>query len=277
MLARIFIDRPRFAMVISIVLTLAGAVSLFVLPVEQYPDVTPPEVHIGTRYPGASAEVLAATVAAPLEEEMNGVDNMIYMQSECDNQGNYSLTVTFEVGTDLDMCLVKVQNRVSQAQPKLPTEVTQQGVSVSSRSSGMLGIVMFFSPKGSHDRFFMSDYVYTYIKDDLMRIPGVGGTTVFGAKFAMRVWLDVDRLNALGISPDEVVAAIRSQNVQASVGMVGASPGNDNHQLVYALQTMGRLNDPKEFENIIVRTNDQGGLVRLKNIGRVEKGADQYS
>ena len=139
MLARIFIDRPRFAMVISIVLTLAGAVSLFVLPVEQYPDVTPPEVHIGTRYPGASAEVLAATVAAPLEEEMNGVDNMIYMQSECDNQGNYSLTVTFEVGTDLDMCLVKVQNRVSQAQPKLPTEVTQQGVSVSSRSSGMLG------------------------------------------------------------------------------------------------------------------------------------------
>jgi len=277
MLARIFIDRPRFAMVISIVLTLAGAVSLFVLPVEQYPDVTPPEVHIGTRYPGASAEVLAATVAAPLEEEMNGVDNMIYMQSECDNQGNYSLTVTFEVGTDLDMCLVKVQNRVSQAQPKLPTEVTQQGVSVSSRSSGMLGIVMFFSPKGSHDRFFMSDYVYTYIKDDLMRIPGVGGTTVFGAKFAMRVWLDVDRLNALGISPDEVVAAIRSQNVQASVGMVGASPGNDNHQLVYALQTMGRLNDPKEFENIIVRTNDQGGLVRLKDIGRVEKGADEYS
>ncbi|HOF40554.1 MAG TPA: efflux RND transporter permease subunit, partial [Candidatus Hydrogenedentes bacterium] len=277
MLARIFIERPRLAMVISIVLTLSGAVALFVLPVEQYPQVTPPEVYVATRYPGASAEVLAATVAAPLEEEMNGVDHMIYMQSDCDNQGNYSLTVTFEVGTDLDMCLVKVQNRVAQAQPKLPMEVTQQGLSVSSRSSGMLGIVMFYSPKGTHDRFFMSDYVYTYVKDELMRIPGVGGTTVFGAKFAMRVWLDVDRLNALGISTDDVVASIRTQNVQASVGMVGAAPGNDHQQLVYALQTMGRLNDPKEFENIIVRTNDQGGLVRLKDIGRVEKGADQYS
>ncbi len=277
MLARIFIERPRLAMVISIVLALSGAVALSVLPVEQYPEVTPPEVHIGTRYPGASAEVLAATVAAPLEEEMNGVDHMIYMESDCDNQGNYSLTVTFEVGTDLDMCLVKVQNRVAQAQPKLPMEVTQQGVSVSSQSSGMLGIVMFYSPKGTHDRFFMSDYVYTYIKDDLMRIPGVGGTTVFGAKFAMRVWLDVDRLNVLGISTDDVVASIRSQNVQASVGSVGAAPGNDEHQMVYALQTMGRLNEPEEFENIIVRTNDQGGLVRLKDIGWVEKGADQYS
>ncbi|HQH66760.1 MAG TPA: efflux RND transporter permease subunit [Candidatus Hydrogenedentes bacterium] len=277
MLARIFIARPRFAMVICIVLTLAGVVSMFALPIEQYPSVTPPEVNVRTRYPGASAEVLAATVAAPLEEEMNGVDNMIYMQSDCDNQGNYSLTVTFAVGTNLDMCLVKVQNRVSQALPRLPTEVSQQGMSVSSRSSSTLGIVIFFSPKGTHDRFFISDYVNSYVKDELMRIPGVGGATVMGSKFAMRAWLDVDRLNALGISTDEVVAAIRSQNVQASVGAVGAAPGNENHQLVYALQTMGRLNDPKDFENIIVRTNDAGGLVRLKDIGTVEKGADQYS
>ncbi|MBN2308928.1 MAG: efflux RND transporter permease subunit, partial [Candidatus Hydrogenedentes bacterium] len=145
MLARIFISRPRFAMVISIVLTLAGALAMLALPVEQYPDVTPPEVNVQTRYPGASAEVVAATVAAPLEEEMNGVENMIYMESDCDNQGNYSLTVTFAVGTDLDMCLVKVQNRVSQATPRLPSEVTEQGLSVSSLRSSILGIVSFFS------------------------------------------------------------------------------------------------------------------------------------
>jgi HAE1 family hydrophobic/amphiphilic exporter-1/multidrug efflux pump len=277
MLARIFIARPRFAMVISIVLTLAGALAMFALPIEQYPEVTPPEVNVRTRYPGASAEVLAATVAAPLEEEMNGVDDMIYMASESDNQGNYNLTVTFAVGTNLDMCLVKVQNRVSQALPRLPMEVTQQGVAVSSLASSVLGMVSFFSPEATHDRFAISDYIYTYVKDELMRIPGVGGATVFGPKYSMRVWLDADRLNALGISSDEVAAAIRTQNIQASVGMVGAAPGNDEHEVVYALQAEGRLNDPKDFENIIVRTNAQGGLVHLKDIGMVEIGGDQYS
>ncbi len=276
MLARIFIARPRFAMVISIVLTLAGALAMFVLPIEQYPEVTPPQITVNARYPGASAEALATTVAAPLEEEINGVDDMIYMSSESDNQGNYSLTVTFAVGTDLDMSQVKVQNRVSRALPRLPMEVTQQGVSVTARSASMLGIISFVSPEGTHDWYFMSDYIYSYIRDELLRIPGVGGAMIFGPRFSMRVWLDAARLNALGISSDDVAAAIRSQNVQASVGQVGASPGNEHHEVLYALQAEGRLNDPKDFENIIVRTNAQGGLVRLKDIGTVEIGGDQY-
>jgi hydrophobe/amphiphile efflux-1 (HAE1) family protein len=277
MISRIFIARPRFAIVISLVLLLAGALAMLSLPVEQYPKVTPPQVRVSTRYPGASSEVIAETVAAPLEEQMNGVEDMIYMSSASDNTGSYQLTVTFEVGTDLDVAQVRVQNRVQQATPRLPTEVTQQGLSITARSSSMLGVIFFRSPNETHTPLFISNYVHTYVKDQLKRLPGISDILVFGPEYSMRVWLDASRLTAMGLSVNDVVTAIRNQNLQASVGAVGGAPSEGQTVTVYALQAEGRLNDPKEFEDIIVRTNAEGGLVHLKDVGRVEVGSDAYT
>ena len=276
MISDVFIERPRFAMVISIVLTLAGALAVRNLPITQYPPVTPPQVMVNARYPGANALELANTIAIPLEEEVNGVDDMLYMSSECDDSGTYTLTVTFEVGTDLDMDMVKVQNRVQQAVPKLPKEVTEQGVSVTTRSSDMLGFLTLRSPKGTQDRLFMSDYAHNHIKNVLKRIPGVGSAEVYGPKRSMRVWLDAERLAALGLSSDDVIASIHSQNIQAALGAVGAAPSEGNAQMVFALQAQGRLNEPEDFKEIIVRTEAQGGVVRLKDVGRIELGENNY-
>lgn len=276
MISKVFIDRPRFAMVISIVLTLAGLLSIRNLPVTQYPQVTPPQVIVSATYPGANAQELANTVAVPLEEEVNGVDGMIYMSSDCDDSGNYSLTVTFEVGTDLDLDMVKVQNRVQQATPKLPKEVTEQGVSVTTESSDMLGFLNLRSPKGTHDRLFLSDYAHNHIKNVLKRVPGVGSAEVYGPKRSMRVWLDADRLSAQGLSSDDVIAAIRSQNIQATLGSVGGAPSDAESQTVYTLRAKGRLNEPVDFREIVVRTAADGGLVRLKDVGRVEFGQNTY-
>ncbi|KMY68340.1 RND transporter [Desulfocarbo indianensis] len=277
MISRLFIERPRFAMVIAIVLTLAGALALGSLPIEQYPQVTPPTVQVSAVYPGASAEVLAKTVATPIEQAINGVDNMIYMESISDNQGNYSLTVSFEVGTNQDTALVKVQNRLQQAQSKLPSEVTQQGINVESRSSGILGFMAIYSPDKSRDELYLSNFVHEQLKDALKRVPGVGGITILGGEYSMRVWLNSDRLEALGLSSQDVVNAISSQNVQASIGSVGAAPGGEDIKLVYTLQTQGRLNDPKDFADIIIRSDPQGGQVRLKDVARVELGRDSYA
>ena len=276
MISRVFIDRPRFAMVISIVLTLAGLLSIKNLPVSQYPQVTPPQVIVSASYPGANAQELANTVAVPIEDEVNGVDGMSYMASECDDSGSYTLTVTFEVGTDLDMDMVKVQNRVQQATPKLPTEVTEQGVSVTTRSTDMLGFLNLRSPKGTHNRLFLSDYAHNHIKNVLKRVPGVGSAEVYGPKRSMRVWLDPARLTAQGLGADAVIAAVRSQNIQATLGSVGAAPAEGNAQTVYTLRAMGRLNEPVDFREIVVRTEAQGGLVRLKDVGRVEFGQSSY-
>jgi len=276
MISDVFIERPRFAIVISIVLALAGALAVRNLPITQYPPVTPPQVMVNARYPGANALELANTIAIPLEEEVNGVDDMLYMSSECDDSGTYTLTVTFEVGTDLDMDMVKVQNRVQQAVPKLPKEVTEQGVSVTTRSSDMLGFLTLRSPKGTRDRLFMADYAHNQIKNVLKRIPGVGSAEVYGPKRSMRVWLDAERLAALGLSSDDVIAAIRSQNIQAALGSVGAAPSEGNAQVVFALQAQGRLNEPEDFKEIIVRTEAQGGVVRLKDVGRIELGENNY-
>ncbi|MCB2190107.1 MAG: efflux RND transporter permease subunit [Deltaproteobacteria bacterium] len=277
MISRLFIERPRFAMVIAIVLTLAGALALSTLPIEQYPQVTPPTVVVEAFYPGASAEVLAKTVATPIEQEINGVDNMIYMESKSDNQGNYQLTVSFEVGTDLDIALVKVQNRLQQATSKLPPEVTQQGLTVETRSSSVLCFMAVYSPDNSRDELYLSNFVHERLKDPLKRVPGVGGVTVLGGQYSMRVWLNSDRLEALGLSSQDVVNAISSQNIQASIGSVGASPGADDIKLVYTLKTQGRLNDPIDFSEIILRTDPQGGQVRLKDVARVELGRDSYA
>lgn len=276
MLSRIFIERPRLAIVLAIVMTLAGSLAIKTLPVSQYPQVTPPQVSVSARYPGANALELANTVAIPIEYEINGVDDMLYMQSECDDAGNYNLTVTFEVGTDLDLDMVKVQNRVQQAVPKLPSEVTEQGISVTTRSSDMLGFLSVSSPNGTHDRLAISDYAHNHIRDVLQRIPGVGSAEVYGPKSSMRVWLDADRLTALRMNADQVINAIRRQNIQATLGTVGGAPAAEGAQLTYTLRAQGRLNEPELFSEIVVRTDDEGGIVKLKDVARIEIGQNSY-
>ncbi|MFA7166006.1 MAG: multidrug efflux RND transporter permease subunit [Desulfoplanes sp.] len=278
MISRIFIERPRLAMVISIIITLAGVLAMLNIPVAQFPQITPPEIHVTATYPGASAEVVANTVAAPIEEEINGVENMIYMSSRCTNNGGYDLTVTFAVGTDADMAQVNVQNRIQQAEPKLPGEVTDQGISVETRSSDMLGIINFYSPGETHDGLFLSNYVSTNVKDALARVPGVSDASIFGEmEYSMRVWMNPERLTALGMTADDVISAIQNQNVQAATGSIGSSPSASSQQVNFLVRAKGRLKTVDEFKNIIVRTNAQGGSVRIKDIGRVELGAKYYN
>ena len=275
MFAKFFINRPRFAIVISLVLCLAGAIALKNLPVALYPEITPPEVVVRATYPGASAEVIAKTVGIPLESAVNGVEDMLYMSSDSAD-GSYMLTVTFQTGVDPDIAQVKVQNRVSQATPLLPTEVTRQGISVFRRSSNILGIISFTSTDGSLNALDISDYLNDTVQKNLSRISGVGEARVFGAAKSMRVWLDSDKMAALDISVAEVKNAIATQNYQPSLGKIGATPNDGSVLTVYALQTDGRLNNAKDFQNIIVRTDNQGGIVRLSDIAKVEEGKESY-
>ncbi len=278
MFSKIFISRPRLAAVISIVITLAGLIAILNIPVAQYPSITPPEIRVSATYPGANAQVVADTVAAPIEAEVNGVENMLYMNSTCSNDGRYSLAVTFAVGTDPDLDQVNLQNRVQVAMSKLPQEVTDQGVTVRKRSSDMLGAINFYSPNGTRETIFMSNYVSRIVKDELVRIPGVSDVMIFGEfEYSIRVWMQPDRLTALGLTADDVMAAIRQQNIQAAVGSIGAEPVREGQQLQYTLTAQGRLSTPEEFERIIVRTNPNGGLVRIRDIARVELGANRYS
>ena len=277
MFSRIFIERPRFAMVISIVLTLAGVISIFSLPISLYPEITPPMVTVSANYPGASAEVLAKTVGIPIEQEVNGVEDMLYMDSSSQNDGSYSLSVSFEVGTDPDMAQVKVQNRVQQATPKLPQEVQRQGISVKRRSSDILGFLTARSPKGTHDTQFLSNYVQNNIKDNLARVNGVGEVSVHAPALSMRVWLNANKLSALNLPVSSVLSAIEGQNYQPSLGSVGSMPGDGEQQMVYTLQTQGRINEAEEFGNIIVRTAEDGGLVKLKDVAKVEIGTESYN
>ncbi|MBQ7413028.1 MAG: efflux RND transporter permease subunit, partial [Alphaproteobacteria bacterium] len=276
MFSNFFIRRPRFAIVLSIVITLAGVISLFKLPVALYPEVTPPEISVSAIYPGASAEVVSKTIGIPLEDQINGVENMIYMNSSS-NDGSYSLTVTFKTGTDPDIALVKVQSRVQQAASKLPEEVTRQGITVKRQSSNTLAFIAFRSPDNSMNDMEISDYVYNNVERKLSKLDGVGAAEVHGSRLSMRVWLDTDKMAALKIPVDMVRSAIRSQNYQPSLGKIGAMPMETGVQMVYSLQTQGRINDAETFKNIIVRTAEQGGLLRLKDIARVEVGQENYS
>lgn len=275
MFSRIFIERPRFAMVISIVLTLAGIISVFSLPIALYPEITPPEVVVSASYPGASAEVIAKTVGIPLEEEINGVEDMLYMSSSSENS-SYQLTVTFKVGVDRDMAQVKVQNRIQQAQSKLPTDVTRQGLTVKSSSSNMLGMISIISPNNTYSQLELADYVQNNVKDSLSRVSGVGEVNVYSSRLSMRVWLDADKITALNIPISSIKSAIEGQNYQPSLGSIGAMPGDGTQQMVYTLQTQGRINEVEDFKNIIIRTAEQGGLVYLKDIARVEIGEEDY-
>lgn len=276
MFAKFFIDHPRFASVVAIVMALAGLICIFSLPVAQYPNVTPPQVRVSANFTGADAETVAKTVGAPLEEEINGVDGMIYMESTSSNTGSYSLIVTFKLGTDPDIALVKVQNRVSQATPRLPSEVTALGVSVKSASAQTLGTLVLLSPNMNYTDRELIDYAYSNIKNVIARVPGMGEVTVYGGRYSVRVWLDPERMQALGINAAMVAAAIQGQNKQASLGSIGAAPMNSSQVLTYSLLTKGRLNKVSDFENIIVSA-DQNGVVKLKDIAKIELGSERYT
>jgi hydrophobe/amphiphile efflux-1 (HAE1) family protein len=277
MISRTFINRPRLAAVISIVITLAGFIAMFNIPIAKYPEITPPQIMVETVYPGANAQTVADTVAAPIEKEMNGVDDMLYMESTTSNDGTYSLTVTFDMGTNSDIDQVNVQNRLQLAQPVLPQEVLDQGISVRKRSPDILGMVAFYSPDGSRDKLFMSNYVSKTVEDELIRIKGVGDTFIFGEmRYSMRIWMNPDRLTALGLTPTDVINAIRRQNIQAAVGSIGTAPASDNQQVQYTLRSKGRLTDVEEFKDIVIHTNEQGGVVRVGDVCRVEIGGESY-
>ena len=278
MFSGLFIRRPNLAIVMALVVTIAGALAILAIPVAQFPPITPPSVQVSATYPGANAQVVADSVAAPIEAQVNGVEGMLYMSSTSTDTGAYTLSVTFAQGTDADLAQINVQNRLSLATPTLPTEVSRQGVTVRKQSSNMLMAVNVFSPGGQFDPIFISNYASINLRDAIARVPGVGDAQVMGAlTYAMRVWMDPNRMAALGITAADVVAAIQNQNLQASAGQIGAPPVPDGQQQQLTILARGRLDDPKQFAGIIVRTNPNGGVVRLGDIGRVELGAQSYS
>ena len=271
-----FIRHPRLSVVISLIITIAGLISMLVIPLEQYPSIVPPQVSVRAFYPGANAETVEMSIAQPLESKINGVDRMLYMSSSSSNDGSYTLTITFELGTDPDMNVVNVQNRVSQAQSSLPTEVVQQGMEIKKSSTSILMAIAFSSPDGTYDSLFLGNYITLNIIDEISRVNGVGDVTNFGLQYSLRVWLDVQKMQANNLVASDVVNALRSQNLIASVGRIGAPPSKDTQEMQMNLSTQGRLTSVEEFENIIIRTGQNGvGLLRLKDISSVEIGAQR--
>ena len=274
MLSSIFVDRPRLAIVIAIVTTIAGALALYAIPIAQYPDIVPPQVSVTTNFPGASAAVVDTTIAQPIEAQVVGVDKLIYMKSVGGDDGSYTLTASFELGTDPDINTVNVNNRVQIALSSLPQEVQRQGVTVKKKSSALLGVIAVYSPKHTHDPLFISNYVTINLLDSIKSTPGVGDATLWGPQdYSMRVWVRTDRLTGLGLTTGDIINAVKSQNVQAAVGRVGARPISNEQQLQLNIQTQGRLSSVGEFENIVVRTNPDGSVLRLSDVARVELGA----
>ena len=274
MLSSIFVDRPRLAIVIAIVITLAGAISLLRIPVAQFPDIVPPQVSVSARYPGANASVLESTVGQVLEAQINGVDRMIYMSSKSNNDGTYALTVSFQLGTNGDIAAVNVNNRVQAALARLPQEVQRAGVTVRKRSSSVLLFGTLFSEGAKQSPLFLSNYFTINMLDTLARVPGVGEVSIFGAQdYSMRIWFDTDRLTSLNLSTADVASAITAQNVQAAVGRLGARPAPDDQQFQMTLETKGRLTSPEEFGNIVVRANPDGSVLRVRDVARIELGA----
>ncbi|MHC4685360.1 MAG: efflux RND transporter permease subunit [Planctomycetota bacterium] len=278
MISTFFIKRPIFATVISMVVVLVGAITIPLLPVEKTPDITPPTVVVSARYPGANAQVVAETVATPLEEQINGVDGLLYMSSNCSDDGSMELTATFEVGTDVDMATVLVQNRVSMAEPTLPEEVKRYGLITRKQSTNITLVVCLQSPDGRFDETYMSNYVNIYLRDTLSRVPGVGSIVVFGAKdFSMRIWLDPELLKARGLTTMDLIGAIREQNVQVAAGQLGAPPSPDGQEFQYTIKTLGRLSSVDQFGDIILKTRADGRILRLKDVARIELGSELYN
>src|SRR5216683_899548 len=277
MFSRFFIDRPIFAAVVSIFIVLAGLAAMRNLPIAQYPEIAPPVVTVQAVYPGASAETLEQTVAAPLENQITGVEKMIYMSSTSGSNGIVQIQVTFDIGADADQAALNVNNRVKQAEPRLPEEVRRQGVTVQKGSSAFLQVLAFYSPDGRYDNLAISNFVTLNVLDALKRVPGTTNVQIFGAKdYAMRIWVRPDRLTQLRLTTADLVAALNEQNAQFAAGKVGQTPTGGPQELVYTVTTKGRLADPGEFENVIVRANPDGSTLRLKDVARVELGSKDY-
>lgn len=277
MLSKFFIEHPVFANVIAVVTMFIGAVCLWELPIEQYPEITPPTVRVTTNYPGATAKTVSDTVAAPIEQQVNGVERMLYMQSTSSGDGSYSLTVTFEIGADLDEAQVQVQNRVAIVEPLLPEEVRRQGVTVKKQSTNIILVISLTSDNASMGTLYLSNYATLRLRDELSRIQGVGEVTVFGtANYSMRIWLDPEKLKARDMTAQDVVAALAEQNVQVAAGQIGQPPTPQERQFQYSITTQGRLSDVEQFENIIVKSGEGTRLVYLKDVARVELGSQSY-
>ena len=277
MFSRFFIDRPIFAAVLSIFLVLAGLAAMRTLPIAQYPEIAPPVVTVRAIYPGASAEVLEQTVAAPLENQINGVEKMLYMSSNSSSNGVVEINVTFEIGTNVDQAALNVNNRVKQAEARLPQEVRRQGVTVEKNSSSFLQVLAFNSPDGTFDDLYVSNYVTLNVLDTIKRVPGTTNVQIFGAKdYAMRIWLRPDRMTQLKLTTADLLRALNEQNAQFAAGKVGQAPTGGAQELVYTITTQGRLQDPREFEEIIIRSNPDGSALHLKDVARVELASKDY-
>lgn len=276
-MAKFFIDRPIFASVISIITMIVGGIAYFTLPIEQYPQVAPPTIQVTANYPGANSETVAATVATPIEQEVNGVEGMLYMFSQSTSDGQMSLTITFDLGTDLETAQVLVQNRVAVAEPRLPEEVRRVGVTVRKNTPDLMLVVNLSSPDGTYDQTYIGNYAVLNIRDRLSRIDGVGAVRMFGAsEYAMRIWLDPDLVQSYGLTAGDILTALRSQNVQVASGTLNQSPQPQQNFYEYSVQTQGRLRAPAEFGNIIVKSGEDGRIVRLNDVARIEMGAQDY-
>jgi hydrophobe/amphiphile efflux-1 (HAE1) family protein len=274
MLSAIFVERPRLAIVIAVVTTIAGLLALYAIPVAQYPDIVPPQVSVTTTYPGASADVVDATIAQPIEAQVIGVDKMIYMKSVSGNDGSYTLTASFELGTNPDINTVNVNNRLQIALSSLPQDVQRQGVTVKKKSSALLGVIAVYSPKHTHDPLFISNFITINLLDPIKSTPGVGDAYLWGPQdYAMRAWIRTDRLTGLNLTTEDLINALQAQNVQAAVGRIGARPISDEQQLQLNVETQGRLTSVEQFESVVIRTNPDGSILRLRDVARLELGA----
>ncbi|MDB6090839.1 MAG: acrD, partial [Gammaproteobacteria bacterium] len=271
-----FIDRPIFAWVLAILIVLGGAISIARLPAEAYPEIAPPQVIVSTTYPGANAGTVETTVTQVIEQQLTGLDNLLYFTSQSSSDGSSQITLTFDSGTSADIAAVQTQNRVTLATPRLPGEVNQQGIRIAKASAGFLGVVALRSAPGGPSASELNNIIASQVLDQIQRIPGVGSATQFGAEFAMRIWLDPDKLHAYGMSAAAVLATVRTQNVQFASGSIGAEPGLPGQQLNASVMAEGRFTEPEQFANILLRTNTNGTSVRLKDVARVGLGQSSY-